>query len=50
MGILRFCAERFASLSKTLELADISDFGALVKLTTFATIVSTYSVGLKIIH
>jgi DNA excision repair protein ERCC-2 len=45
----RFCAERFASLSKTLELADISDFSALVKLATFATIVSTYSLGFSLV-
>lgn len=45
----RFCAERFSSLSKTLELADISDFGPLVKLTNFATIISTYSVGFSVI-
>uniref|UniRef100_A0A183CFM0 General transcription and DNA repair factor IIH helicase subunit XPD n=1 Tax=Globodera pallida TaxID=36090 RepID=A0A183CFM0_GLOPA len=37
---MRFCSERFASLSKTLELSDISDFGALVKLATFSTIVT----------
>ncbi|KAL3094502.1 hypothetical protein niasHT_026268 [Heterodera trifolii] len=46
---MRFCSERFASLSKTLELSDISDFSALVKLTTFATIVSTYSVGFSLV-
>uniref|UniRef100_A0A914GXT4 DNA 5'-3' helicase n=1 Tax=Globodera rostochiensis TaxID=31243 RepID=A0A914GXT4_GLORO len=46
---MRFCSERFASLSKTLELSDISDFGALVKLATFSTIVSTYSVGFSLV-
>uniref|UniRef100_A0A915CXY0 DNA 5'-3' helicase n=1 Tax=Ditylenchus dipsaci TaxID=166011 RepID=A0A915CXY0_9BILA len=46
---MRFCAERFASLAKTLELADISDFRALVRLTNFATLVSTYSVGFSVV-
>ncbi|VDK36502.1 unnamed protein product [Gongylonema pulchrum] len=42
---LRFCAERFASLARTLELADISDFSSLVLITNFATLVSTYARG-----
>lgn len=46
---LRFCAERFASLARTLELADVSDFSALVKLTNFATLVSTYSRGFSVV-
>lgn len=32
-----------------MELADISDFSALVKLTNFATLVSTYSVGFSVV-
>lgn len=44
---LRFCAERMSSLMKTLELADLSDFTALGLLANFATLVSTYSKGLK---
>ncbi|VDN06675.1 unnamed protein product [Thelazia callipaeda] len=46
---LRFCAERFASLARTLELADISDFSSLVLITNFATLVSTYGRGFMII-
>jgi DNA excision repair protein ERCC-2 len=46
---LRFCAERFASLARTLELADISDLSSVVKLTTFATLVSTYARGFSVI-
>lgn len=36
-------------MARTLELADVSDFSALVKLTTFATLVSTYSKGFTIV-
>ncbi|CAG7833873.1 unnamed protein product [Allacma fusca] len=46
---LRFCAERLASLIKTLELADLSDFTPLVMITHFATLVSTYTKGFTII-
>uniref|UniRef100_A0A915CLA5 General transcription and DNA repair factor IIH helicase subunit XPD n=1 Tax=Parascaris univalens TaxID=6257 RepID=A0A915CLA5_PARUN len=46
---LRFCAERFASLARTLELADISDFYSLVLVTNFATLVSTYGAGFSLI-
>ncbi|VDM45177.1 unnamed protein product [Toxocara canis] len=46
---LRFCAERFASLARTLELADISDFCSLVLITNFATLVSTYARGFSLI-
>ncbi|KAI6231022.1 General transcription and DNA repair factor IIH helicase subunit XPD [Aphelenchoides besseyi] len=46
---LRFCAERFASLARTLELADVSDLSAVVKLTNFATLVSTYARGFSVI-
>jgi DNA excision repair protein ERCC-2 len=46
---LRFCAERFASLARTLELADVSELSSVVKLTNFATLVSTYSRGFSVI-
>uniref|UniRef100_A0A914Y5D2 General transcription and DNA repair factor IIH helicase subunit XPD n=1 Tax=Panagrolaimus superbus TaxID=310955 RepID=A0A914Y5D2_9BILA len=46
---LKFCSERFASLAKTLELADVSNFNPLVKLTQFATLVSTFSHGFSVI-
>ncbi|EJW86627.1 excision repair cross-complementing rodent repair deficiency [Wuchereria bancrofti] len=46
---LRFCAERFASLTRTLELADISDFSSLVLITNFATLVSTYARGFTVV-
>lgn len=32
-----------------MELADVSDFSALVKLANFATLVSTYSVGFSVV-
>jgi len=46
---LRFCAERFASLARTLELADVSELSPVIKLTTFATLVSTYARGFSVI-
>ena len=46
---LRFCAERLASLVQTLELADVSEFSALVKVTNFTTLVSTYARGFSVI-
>ncbi|KAK0420878.1 hypothetical protein QR680_014941 [Steinernema hermaphroditum] len=46
---LRFCAERLANLTKTLELTDLSDLSALVRLAHFATLVSTYSKGFSIV-
>ncbi|ODM91164.1 TFIIH basal transcription factor complex helicase XPD subunit [Orchesella cincta] len=46
---LRFCAERLASLIKTLEIADVSDFSPLVLISNFATLVSTYTKGFTII-
>lgn len=48
-NVFRFCSERLASLVKTLELADVSDFRDLVKLANFATLVSTYSLGFSIV-
>jgi DNA excision repair protein ERCC-2 len=46
---LRFCAERLASLIRTLELSDLSDYTALQKVTTFATLVATYQKGFLLI-
>ena len=46
---IRFCAERLASLIKTLEIGDISDFGPLILISQFATLVSTYTRGFTII-
>lgn len=46
---LRFCSERLSSLIRTLELSDLSDFGALSKVAAFATLVSTYQKGFILI-
>ncbi|GMT18353.1 hypothetical protein PFISCL1PPCAC_9650, partial [Pristionchus fissidentatus] len=46
---LRFCAERLSHLSRTLELADASELGALTQICTLATLVSTYSKGFTVI-
>ncbi|VDM59396.1 unnamed protein product [Angiostrongylus costaricensis] len=40
---LRFCAERLDNLTRTLELADVSDFRCLTQIAILATLVSTYS-------
>lgn len=43
---LRFCAERLASLLRTLEITDMTDYGGLivVRVSTFASIrISTYN-------
>lgn len=45
---LRFCAERLACLTRTLEMADLSDFGPVVRLANFATLVSTYGKGKRL--
>lgn len=45
--LCRFCAERLQSLLRTLEIADIADFSAVTLIANFATLVSTYSQGLK---
>ncbi|KRY57093.1 TFIIH basal transcription factor complex helicase XPD subunit, partial [Trichinella britovi] len=42
---LRFCSERLASLLRTLELSDTSNFAPLILLANFATLVSTYAKG-----
>ncbi|CAD7012055.1 unnamed protein product [Ceratitis capitata] len=46
---LRFCAERLASLLRTLEITDMTEYGALTLITHFATLVSTYTKGFTII-
>ncbi|XP_055372556.1 general transcription and DNA repair factor IIH helicase subunit XPD [Condylostylus longicornis] len=46
---LQFCAERLASLLRTLEVTDMREISALVVITYFATLVSTYTQGFKII-
>ncbi|KAJ3139729.1 DNA-dependent ATPase of the nucleotide excision repair factor 4 complex [Physocladia obscura] len=46
---LRFCSERLSSLIRTLELTDLSDYGALSKVAAFATLVSTYQKGFMLI-
>ncbi|XP_055919297.1 general transcription and DNA repair factor IIH helicase subunit XPD [Eupeodes corollae] len=46
---LRFCAERLASLLRTLEITDMTEYGGLVVITHFATLVSTYTKGFTII-
>lgn len=46
---LRFCAERLSSLLRTLEITDLTEFGPLTVITSFATLVSTYTKGFTII-
>ncbi|CAJ0963862.1 unnamed protein product, partial [Mesorhabditis belari] len=46
---LRFCAERFSNLAKTLEISDLAEVWALSQVTVFATLVSTYSKGFSVI-
>ncbi|CAF0873173.1 unnamed protein product [Brachionus calyciflorus] len=46
---LRFCFERLRSLLKSLEVADVQNYSALVVLANFATMVSTYTQGFTII-
>lgn len=47
LRLCRFCAERLQSLLRTLEIADLADFSAVTLIANFATLVSTYSQGLK---
>lgn len=42
---IRFTAERLASLIRTLEISDLTDFSPLVTVSQFATLVSTYTKG-----
>ena len=46
---LRFCAERLASLMRSLELSHGSDYSALTVISHFATLVSTYTKGFTLI-
>lgn len=46
---LRFCHERLASLLRTLEISDLTDFSPLILVTHLATLVSTYTKGFTII-
>eukprot|EP01147_Barroeca_monosierra_P006465 gene6465-9341_t len=46
---LRFCSERLSSLLQTLELTDYNDFTALMRVTTFGTLVATYNQGFSLI-
>lgn len=46
---LRFCAERLASLLRTMEMTDLTDFSPLILVTHLATLVSTYTNGFTII-
>ncbi|XP_030765568.1 general transcription and DNA repair factor IIH helicase subunit XPD [Sitophilus oryzae] len=46
---LRFCAERLASLLRTLEITDMTDFSPIILITHLATLVSTYTKGFVII-
>ena len=46
---LRFCAERLASLLRSLELSHTADFSCLTVISHFATLVSTYTKGFTII-
>jgi hypothetical protein len=45
----RFCHERLASLLRTLEIADLTDFSPLILITHLATLVATYTKGFTII-
>lgn len=46
---LRFCAQRLASLLRTLEITDLTDFSPITLVTHLATLVSTYMQGFTII-
>lgn len=46
---LRFCAERLASLLRTLEISDVTNFSPIILITHLATLVSTYTRGFTII-
>ena len=46
---MRFCAERFASLMRSLEISHTADFSPLTVISHFATLVSTYTKGFTII-
>lgn len=46
---LRFCAERLASLLRTMEISNLTDFSPLVLITHLATLIATYTKGFTII-
>ncbi|KAJ1722329.1 TFIIH/NER complex ATP-dependent 5'-3' DNA helicase subunit [Coemansia erecta] len=46
---LRFCAERLASLVRTLEITDLEEYGALARVASFATLCSTYETGFVVL-
>lgn len=46
---LRFCAERLASLIRTLELTNIEDLRPLKDVATFGTLIATYEKGFSLI-
>lgn len=48
---LRFCAERLASLKRTLEITDagLGDYRSLEEIAIFATLVATYDKGFVLI-
>lgn len=43
--MFRFAYERLRSLLRTLELSDLENFSALILLSNFATMVSSYTKG-----
>jgi len=46
---LRFCAERLASLMRSLEISHLGDYSPLTVVAHFATLVSTYTKGFTLI-
>lgn len=46
---LKFCAERLASLIKTLEINDLNELSSLQTVASFATLVSSYTKGFTLI-
>lgn len=49
LAIYRFCAERLSSLVRTLQLTRIDEYSALQKVAAFATLVSTYHEGFRLL-
>ena len=47
---LRFCAERLASLVRTLEVTQLDEFSYLQRISFFATLVATYTKGFMVIY
>ena len=46
---MRFCAERLASLLRSLEISHTADFSPLTGISHFTTLVATYTKGFTII-